>query len=122
MEFNLSAGDRNLFYLAFLFFGAAVGFILNHFKKKSTTRRRNRSLTLAYCCFSIVVAALTAAFILSHGAVFFEKSFYLPAGVILILVVLAVRFPKAIGFPLILLGGFAAVWSFFAFPLPFISP
>jgi hypothetical protein len=125
MEFDLWAEARDFFYLAFLFFGAAVGFVLDRFRRQSTGRRRSRSLALAYCCFSVVAAALATAFIFSRGAVFLEKSFYLPGGVILILLILAVRFPRVVGFPLILLGGLAVVWlawSFLRFPSAGVLP
>jgi hypothetical protein len=69
------------------------------------------------------VAALTGALFYSRGAVFSGR-FLLPALVLVPVFAAAVYFPRAAGFPLVLLGGCAVVWiglSFLRYP-PVNSP
>jgi hypothetical protein len=119
MEFKDYAAARDLFYLAVLFAGAGIGCVLNRFRLTGTLRFRNRTITLALCLFSGMVTALAAALIYSNGLIVFEKPLYIPAIIIAVLLVLAVRFPRAAGFPLILVSGCAVIWigySFLQFP------
>jgi hypothetical protein len=119
MEFKDYAAARDLFYLAALFAGAGIGCVLNRFRRTGTLRFRNRTITLALCLFSGMVAALAGALIHSNGLIVLEKPLYIPALVILVLLVPAVRFPRAAGFPLILVSGCAVIWlgySFLQFP------
>jgi hypothetical protein len=120
MEFEDYTAARDLFYLAALFAGAGIGCVLNRFRIKGTRRFRSRAITLALCLFSGMVAALAGALIYSNVLVVFEKPFYIPALIIAVLLILAVRFPRASGFPLILISGCAVIWigySFLQFPL-----
>jgi hypothetical protein len=120
MEFENYTAVRDLFYLAALFAGSGIGCVLNRFRIKSTLRFRNRAVTLALCLFSGMVAALAGALIYSKGFVVFEKTFYVPAVIAVVFPALAVRFPRAAGFPLILVSGCAVIWigySFLQFPL-----
>ncbi|MDR2617737.1 MAG: hypothetical protein LBC62_02595 [Treponema sp.] len=115
MEFEQFAASRDFFYLAWLFAGAALGCLLSRFRKKTTLRFRNRTVTMALCFFSFMAAALAAAFVYSKGTIYLENALYLPAGVLGAILILAFRFPKAAGFPLILLTGLAVVWLGFSF-------
>jgi hypothetical protein len=115
MEFEQFATARDFFYLASIFLGAALGFMLCHFRKRSPRRIRNRSLALAFCCLSAMTVSLAAAIIISQVQAFAEISVYLTGAVLAALLVIAVRFPRAAGFPLILLAGIAAVWVGFSF-------
>jgi hypothetical protein len=120
MKFEDYTAARDMFYLAALFAGAGIGCILNRFRIKSTLRFRNRTVTLALCLFSGMVAALAGALIYSKGLIVFEKPLYIPVLIAAVLLVLAVRFPRAAGFPLILISGCAVIWigySFLQFPL-----
>jgi hypothetical protein len=120
MEFENYTAARDLCYLAALFAGAGIGCVLNRFRIKSTLRFRNRAVTLALCSFSGMVAALAGALIYSNGLIVFERPLYIPAFIAAALLVLAVRFPRAAGFPLILISGCAVIWigySFLQFPL-----
>jgi hypothetical protein len=120
MEFEDYTAARDLFYLAALFAGAGIGCVLNRFRIKSTLRFRSRTITLALCLFSGMVAALAGALIYSKGLVVFEKSFYIPAIIAVVILILAIRFPRAAGFPLILVSGCLVIWigySFLQFPL-----
>jgi hypothetical protein len=119
MEFEEYTAARDLFYLAALFAGAGIGCVLNRFRSKSTLRFRNRTITLALCLFSGMVAALAGALMYSGALIVFETALYIPALIAAALLVLAVRFPRAAGFPLILVSGCAVIWigySFLQFP------
>jgi hypothetical protein len=115
MEFEDYTAARDLFYLAVLFAGAGIGCVLNRFRAASTLRFRNRALTLALCLFSAMVAALAGALIYSKGLIVFEKPVYIPAAIALVLLILAVRFPRAAGFPLILVSGCLVIWIAYSF-------
>jgi hypothetical protein len=120
MEFEDYTAARDLFYLAALFAGAGIGCVLNRFRIKSTLRSRNRAVTLAFCLFSGMVAALAGSLIYSTGLIVFERPLYIPAAIAAALVILALRFPRAAAFPLILAAGCAVIWigySFLRFPL-----
>jgi hypothetical protein len=67
-----------------------------------------------------MVAAMAGALIYSKGLIVFEKPLYIPVLIAAVLLVLAVRFPRAAGFPLILISGCAVIWigyAFLQFPL-----
>jgi hypothetical protein len=119
MEFEQYAAARDLLYLSALFAGAALGCILNRFRIRNTPRFRSRTITFALCLFSGMVVALAGALMYSNGLILFEKPLYIPAAIAAVLLILAVRFPRAAGFPLILISGFIAVWigySYLQFP------
>jgi hypothetical protein len=119
MEFEQYAAARDLLYLSALFAGAGLGCILNWFRTGSGPRFRSRTITLALCLFSGMVVALAGALIYSNGLILFEKPLYIPVVIAASLLILAVRFPRAAGFPLILISGFIAVWigySYLQFP------
>ena len=100
---------RDFLYLAALFLGSGIGCILNHFRKKSTAHYKNLTITAGFCFFSGTVAALTAASIISNWTIFTETGLYLPLGIVTAIVILAFRFPRAVGFPSILIGGLMVV-------------
>jgi hypothetical protein len=119
MEFEHYAAARDLLYLSALFAGAGLGCILSGFRINSTLRFRSRAITLAFCLFSGLVVALAGALVYSNGLVVFEKSLYIPMAIAMGLMVLAVRFPRAAGFPLILVSGLVVIWigySYLRFP------
>jgi hypothetical protein len=119
MDFERFPASRDFFFLAWLFAGAALGCILSRFRKGASLRLRNRVIALAFCFLSGMVAALAAAFVLYGPAIFLEKALYLPGGILAFFLVLAFRFPRAAGFPLILAAGLAVVWlgvSFLSYP------
>jgi hypothetical protein len=111
---------RDLFYLSAVLIGFALGFLLHSFRRMLKIRSRNRMFTTALFIFTAAVLALAFASIVSKLNVFFALPVYIAAGILLVLSVLAVRFPRAAGFPLILLGGLLSVWiayTFLLFPL-----
>ena len=103
------APARDIFWLAAFFLGAGFGCILNRFRKKAKTRFRNWTVTIGYCFFSMAVAALTAAAILSNWMIYRETALYLPAVIFTVIVIIAFRFPRAAGFPLFIISGLLAV-------------
>jgi len=114
MDFEHFALARDFFYLAALLFGAGLGCILNRFRRVSTARFRNVTVTAGFFFFSGSVAVLTLAVIHSSWMIFKEPSLYYAAGILAALVALAVRFPRASGFPLIFISGVFVVWMGFA--------
>ena len=115
MDFEHFASARDFFYLAALFFGAGLGSVLNRFRRnfprgRNISRFRNRSVTAGLCFFSGTVAALTAACVFSNWIIFTDVRLYIPFAVLVALPALAVRFPRAAGFPLILAAGVMVVW------------
>jgi hypothetical protein len=115
MEFERFAASRDFLYLAWLFAGAALGCLFSRFRKKTSLRFRNRTVSMALCFFSCMAAALAAAFVYSEGAIYLEKTLYIPVVLLGAILILAFRFPRAAGFPLILLTGLAVVWLGFSF-------
>ena len=114
MAYNIFRISRDLFYLAALFLGAGAGFIIHHFRTGTKRRFRNISLSIGFCLFSCAIAALTAAIICSNWIIFKEINLYLPAAIIAAIFALAVSFPRAAGFPLIIIVFIIAIASGFA--------
>ena len=122
MEFEHFALTRDLFYFAALLFGAGLGSILNWFRRRSTVRFRNVTVTVGLFFFSGSLAVLTLAIIYSNWKILNEPSLYFPAGIVAALLTLAFRFPKAVGFPLIFVSGVFVVWiSFTCLRFPVID-
>ena len=124
MDYNNFASARDFLYLAALFLGAGLGCILNRFRRtdsaqghrpgKKIARFRNLTVTAGLYFFSGTLAALTAAIIFSNWIIFTETTLYLPLVILTIILALAFRFPKAVGFPLILVSGVFVVWVGYA--------
>ena len=106
-NFNLA---RDYYYLAFLLLGAGVGCVLNRLRKRSTHRSRNWAVVSGLCFFSGALAVLTLAIIYSNGLILLETSLYPYLGILAAIMILAFRFPRAAGFPLILILGVFIVW------------
>jgi len=110
MAFENFAPARDYLYLFALLMGAGFGSILNRFRKFSSRSFRNWSITIALILFSGALAALSAAVIYSNGQILMEISLFPYLGIIMALLLLAFRFPKAAGFPIIIISGIFIVW------------
>ena len=110
MEFEHLVPARDFLYLAALFFGAGLGCILKLFRLGKYSRLGNMIVTAGLCFFYGAVAALTAAIIYSNWMIFAESSLYLPLIFLTAFMVVAVLFPAAAGFPLIIFSGVFVVW------------
>ena len=106
---------RDFLYLAALFLGAGLGCILNSYRRKAATRFKNLAVVLGLCFFSGALAAFTAAVIISNWTILFNTALYLPMGVLAAILILAFRFPRAAGFPIIIISGVFVIWIGFAF-------
>ncbi|GHV96618.1 hypothetical protein AGMMS50293_29380 [Spirochaetia bacterium] len=115
MDFNVFALSRDLLCLSGAFTGIAAGYILSLFRKDIKRRSRNRRIALALLFFSGTIAAFAAAIIISLGAIFKEPGVIIFAVCCVLVFALAVRFPRAAAYPLILAGGLFAVWLGFSF-------
>ena len=108
MDFENQA--RNFFYAAFICAGFTLGnlawLIGSHITEKSKSRRITQSL----CLFAVTVVFLGAALVQSQGRVEFMKALLFPSVLIGGLSFSAFRFPRAVGFPLLIILGVLAVW------------
>jgi hypothetical protein len=108
MGFEHFSISRDLFYLASLFAGAALGCFLDAWG--SVRRGRSGWISAALCFLSCAVAALSGSTALSMGAVFKAFPLFVPSAAFFAAGVLTLRFPRA-GFALIFL---ACVFTVFA--------
>lgn len=115
MEFNNPGTARDLFYLASLFFGAGLGSLLNRWRFHANQRFRSRSTTWGFLLLSAAVVCFALNLILSGGKFFPEFSYYLTGIILAVSALLALRFPRAAGFPLVLAAGFIIVWMAYSF-------
>jgi hypothetical protein len=100
--------------------GISTGYILTLFRKNITIRSRNRRITVIFIAFSAVLAAFSAAVVVSLGEIFSSGGLFFAAAFCVPVFALAVLFPRAAAYPLILAGGLLVVWigySFLRFPL-----
>jgi hypothetical protein len=110
---------RDLLYLSGALTGVCLGYILGLFKKHISIRSRNRRITLIFLAFSGVLAAFSASVVVSYGGIFASRGLFLAAAACVPVFALAVFFPRAAAYPLILAGGLLTVWlgySFLRFP------
>ena len=115
-EFGLS---RDMLYLSGLLAGIALGFFLSAFKKNSSTHFRSRRIALTLLFLSLMIASLAVSVIASMGAIFAERGVLVCAGLAVLIFAVAVRFPRAVAYPLIIFGGLVTVWltwSYLRFP------
>jgi len=110
MDANGFALSRDLLYISGAITGVALELLLSLLEKGISARARNWRITLALICFSVTVAGLAVSFIASTGDIFKERAVLVTAGICLAIFALAVRFPRACAYPLILLGGLAVAW------------
>jgi hypothetical protein len=111
---------RDLLYLSGALTGITAGYILSLFKTSISIRSRNRRITLIFIAFSGVLAAFSAAIVVSYGDIFSSRGLFFAAAACVPVFALAVFFPRAAAYPLILAGGLLVVWlgcSFLRFPL-----
>jgi len=119
MKFDGAA--RDLFYLGAIFLGAAAGCLIRLLLfRRERLRLRNRAATAAIYFISGTIAALTAAFIKSGGALPGEgfKTLLLAC---FIFSAMAVILPKAVAFPAFFLAVIAIIGlgiAFLRFPGP----
>jgi hypothetical protein len=114
MDFSFDPG-RDFFYLAFLFFGAALGSFLNRFRRECNKGFRNRSMVIAIIFLSGAVASLAVMLIFSEGKFTDYPALFITGAVFALLALLSMRFPRTAGFSFILLAGIGIVWVSYAF-------
>jgi hypothetical protein len=120
MDFEFVPALRDLLYLSAALTGIALGCVLSIFRSGETAAHRNRMITLGLCVLSGAVVSFTAGLVCSHGVLSPVKSLFLPLGLTALVFAAAFRFPRAGAFPLVMLGGLAAVWlgyTLLRFPL-----
>ncbi|MDR0587322.1 MAG: hypothetical protein LBG26_08795 [Treponema sp.] len=108
MDFEHFSISRDLFYLASLFAGAALGCFLAVLS--SVRRGRGGWISAALCFLSCAVAALSGSIILSMGAVFKAFPLFIPSAVFFVLGALAFRFPRT-GLVFVFLAGIFTVFA-----------
>jgi hypothetical protein len=112
MDFEHFSISRDLFYLASLFAGAALGCFLAALS--SAKRGRSGLISAALCFLSCAVAALSGSIILSTGAVFTAFPLFIPSAVFFVLGALGFRFPR-IGLVFVFFAGIFTVFAGAAF-------
>lgn len=111
---------RDLLYASGALTGVALGYIVSLFRTIVTIRSRGRRITLIFIVFSAALAAFAAAIAVSFGDIFSSTGLFIVAGIWVPVFTLAVCFPRALAYPLILAGGLLVVWLgyfFLRFPL-----
>jgi hypothetical protein len=119
MDFKNFSIARDLLCLSGAFVGIALGYLLSLFRGDITLRSRNRRITLILLFFSGALVSFSAAILVSHGAVFGAVALFAVAAIAVPVFALAVCFPRAAAFPLILASGLLVVWlgySYLRFP------
>jgi hypothetical protein len=107
--------SRDLFYLSALLFGLGMGCLLHALRRRITTRFKNRMLTLMFFVFTLVVIALAFTCVYSRFQIFQMVPCLITAGILAVVSALALRFPRAVAFPLIIFGGFFSIWIAYTF-------
>jgi hypothetical protein len=108
MEFKNLSLARDLLYLSTGLLGIVLRYGISLIRGNSSAHR-NRLITLMLCISSVSVIFFTIAVICSGGAILRSPALLLSAGLVIPLIALAFQFPRAIGFPLVLLGGIGVV-------------
>ena len=119
MDFKNFNIGRDLLYLSFLFTGAALGCFISRLKRRASLRFKNRCLTLGIIFLSPAAAVFACMLIVTGGRFFTDPVYYITGSILALVVLLAFRFPRAAGFPAILITGLVLVWtacSFGRFP------
>jgi hypothetical protein len=120
MDFSNFSIARDFLYVSGALMGVALGYVLTFFRKGVSIRSQNRRLTVVLCVFSGVLAAFSAALVVSAGEILSSGGLFLAAGLCVPVFALAVFFPRTVAYPLILAGGLLTVWlghAFLRFPL-----
>ncbi|MDR2094225.1 MAG: hypothetical protein LBP76_01745 [Treponema sp.] len=107
--------SRDLFYLSAFLFGLGIGCFLHTLRRRTTVRFKNRMLTLMFFIFSPVVIALAFTCVYSRFRIFQIFPCLITAGVLVVVSALALRFPRCVAFPLIILGGIFSIWIAYTF-------
>jgi hypothetical protein len=110
MGFKEFAISRDLLYLSGAFLGAALGYFWSFVRKDLNLRSRNRRIALALFLLSAMIAGLAISFIASMGAVFTDAGILIVAGIFTLVCAVALRFPRAVAFPLLIIGSLLVVW------------
>ena len=110
MDFRGFALSRDVLYISGAVTGIALELLLSLLEKGIDTRTRNRRISLALVCLSGTIAGLAISVIVSMGGIFREPAVLATAVLCMAVFGVAVRFPRMVAYPLILLGGLAVSW------------
>jgi hypothetical protein len=114
MEFKNLSLSRDLLYLSAGLFGIVLRYAISLIRGTGGIRR-DRLITLILCISSASVIFFTLSVIFSDGRILFAPALLLSALLVIPLFALAFQFPRAVGFPLILLSGLGVVLLTMAF-------
>jgi hypothetical protein len=116
MNFENFPLSRDLAYAGIALTGIVLGMILHLFPPGTASKRKKDLLIpAALLVLSAAIVFVSLAIIQSRGDILTVKDFYLPGAITLVLFILASRFPRALGFPLVLLAGLLIVLGGFFF-------
>ncbi|MHC6202287.1 hypothetical protein ACYULU_03735 [Breznakiellaceae bacterium SP9] len=109
--------SRDLLYLSFVLLGFGVACLLHSFRAQLKRKVCSRFITLFIIDLAATLAVFTAACVFSQLQLLSEeyRRIYIVGGGLLVLALLAVRFPKYAAFPLIIPGGILCIWVGYSF-------
>jgi len=123
MEFEYFTQARDFYYAAVVCLGLSLGCLTRLIPSSGAPPNKNRRITGSLCFFASAVAFFATALVKSQGSVQFISFLLIPSGILGSLSIAAVRFPRAVAFPLIILMGLLTVWlGYSVFRFPAIAP
>lgn len=111
MTFDAFPLGRDLGYGSALFLGISLGILLHIPRARDDPRRKSRLVSLFFILLSLAVAVFAGALIFSNATLLWDREYYLPWILIGGLGLVGCRFPRAAGFPLIVLLGVVISWG-----------
>lgn len=115
MNIQHFAAARDLFYLCFLFFGAALGSFLITLSGSCTLRKKSAWISVIFCLLSLAIGFLAGSLILSGGLIYTVPSLYPFAVLFFAAGALGLRFPRAGGWSIIFASAVFFIWITFSF-------
>jgi hypothetical protein len=110
MTFESFPLARDLGYGSALFLGISLGLLLYIPWAGDDSRRKSRFVSLFFILLSVTVALLAVALVYSTATLLWDREYYVPWVLVCVFSVAGSRFPRVVGFPLIVLLGVSISW------------
>lgn len=115
MTFDAFSLARDLGYGSAFFLGISLGLLLYIPWAGDDVRRKSRLVSLFFILLSVVVALLAGALVYSKATLLWDREYYFPWVLIGVSGVAGCRFPRAAGFPLVVLLGATISWGAYTY-------
>ena len=115
MTFDAFPLARDLGFGSAFFLGISLGLLLYIPWAGDDTRRKSRFVSLFFILLSVTVALLAGALIYSKADLLWDREYWIPWALISVLGVAGSRFPRAVGFPLVVLLGAVISWGAYTY-------